>query len=772
MKRSTPFPKNFPATDQHNAQMVNDHGSDGENAIPVSDSTRHLGATHRKNNRNRSPKNAFSPVINRSENFRKLLLARKDSDNDSTGAVLDPESAQATSKKNAWRRNTPNRKPKHGKHDEEQNIVTSAPIHSLPTRDANVTDHETVAIDTLGDNKSRPINFAEDDDAGYLHFVCRTARSVSDLQHVEMTATGAAYTDSDGQTALHVLCRNPHLSNTSAGLRITASHSSSSSPSSIPPTISSASEEWGIQNDCSQERLVHFLLKLLWSYPAAMLTTDGRGHIPFENVLREWIDSIYESAPVKTNSRRSILNGSGSTILPPWLVTPSLQPITNVASNFVAGSRGWISGYQRHSQFAMGKDVEKGDRNTPVGHAESPQHVRLSSQALFAMKMLSAIVENMEKATSIFANKSSYLSSCRQNLRNRTRQKLMLKELHNSTVLDLRDSIVDSIASVPELMKMILLLEDGKERTMCLETSIIRRVLINKHSVGRWLTGMLSSQEKRAKTLAMEYLSLVSELATDKSNVETKVTLLPKSRRKIVGAERLGNLEEFCLEISRLDDFVPSLLTLGDEEIEDVATTLVVQKVLDQIISRPFIVSVVFLDGLFLACLLSGYRGAVSSLLLGRSPATILRCIYFSNVGLFYFLIRDIGKMSTIRSFSCYLLNFWNLTDLASTILALSSTIFMRYAMSRSNYSTTIPDSISGIRTFCAITTAFMWLRVLNYLKGVNVQLATFVLALLQVSFGKHTCIVNQEKPSKFPICISDYERCCMVHTDFTSSRG
>jgi hypothetical protein len=706
--------------------MVNDHDSDCENAVPVFDSNRHLGATHRKNNRNRSPKNAFSPMINRSGNFRRLLLARKDSDNDSTGAVLDPDSTQATNKKEAWRRNTPNRKAKNGKHDEEEKVVSSSPIHSVQASNMIVTENELACID--------PLQEEDEEDVGYLHFVCRTAQSVSDLQHVKITVTGAAYTDSDGQTALHVLCRNPHLANPCEGLRITASHSTSSSPSSIPPTNPSTSEEWGIQNECNQEQLLQFLLKLLWSYPAAMLTTDGQGHIPFENVLREWIDSIYESASVKTSSRRSILNGTASSILPPWLITPSLQPITNVASNFVAGSKGWISGYQRHSQFAMGNDVEVGKRSThaqsKVDRTESPQNVRLSSQALFALNMLSVIVDNMETATSNFASKSSNLSSCRQNLRNKTRQKLMLKELHNSTVLDLKDSIVDSIASVPDLVRIVLLLEDSKERTICLETSIIRRVLINKHSVNRWLTRMLSSQEKRDKTLAMEYLSLVS-------NIETKETILPRSRKKIVGAERIGDLEDLCQEISRLDDFVPSLLTLSDEEIEDVATTRVVQQILDQIISRPFIVSVVFLDGLFLACLLSGYRGAVSSLLLGRSPTTVLSWIYFSNVGLFYFLIREIAKMSTIRSVSCYLLNVWNLTDLASTILALSSTIFMRYAMSRSNYSTTLPDNISGIRTFCAITTAFMWLRVLNYLKGVNVQLATFVLALLQVSFEK-----------------------------------
>jgi len=69
-----------------------------------------------------------------------------------------------------------------------------------------------------------------------------------------------------------------------------------------------------------------------------------------------------------------------------------------------------------------------------------------------------------------------------------------------------------------------------------------------------------------------------------------------------------------------------------------------------------------------------------------------------------------------------YFFSFWNLTDLLSTILSLVSVIAIRRTMGS-----------PGLRNLCAVTTGFLWLRVLSFLKGINMQLATFVLAILQV---------------------------------------
>ena len=75
-----------------------------------------------------------------------------------------------------------------------------------------------------------------------------------------------------------------------------------------------------------------------------------------------------------------------------------------------------------------------------------------------------------------------------------------------------------------------------------------------------------------------------------------------------------------------------------------------------------------------------------------------------------------------------YFFSLWNLTDLLSTILSLVSVIAIRRGME------TPAGSYTGLRTLCAVTTGFLWLRVLSFLKGINMQLATFVLAIIQVS--------------------------------------
>jgi len=43
-------------------------------------------------------------------------------------------------------------------------------------------------------------------------------------------------------------------------------------------------------------------------------------------------------------------------------------------------------------------------------------------------------------------------------------------------------------------------------------------------------------------------------------------------------------------------------------------------------------------------------------------------------------------------------------------------------------------EDANFLRGLLAITTGFLWLRVLNFLKAINMQLATFVLAILQIT--------------------------------------
>lgn len=312
------------------------------------------------------------------------------------------------------------------------------------------------------------------------------------------------------------------------------------------------------------------------------------------------------------------------------------------------------------------------------------------------------------------------------------------------------------MASIPELMKTILLIDDEEDRDFALSTSIVRRMMINDCSVGRWLTSMLQSKDRKMAQRVVAYLKLVSDTAggARQGKHESMTRLTPGT----------VNCDDLINEISRLEDFVPALLALGDRGIEEASSSLVVQRVLDRMISRPFAVTgmfrekngvpccmllhtrwsftnsfcllvVVFCDVVFLALLIVGFRSAVNQLIVGGSINSLLQWIYVANTGIFYFLIREIGKTVSLclikKQSRIYFLSFWNLIDMLATGLALASTILIRYHFALMDRGL---EDAPFLRRFLAVTTGVLWLRVLSLLKAINMQLATFVLAILQIT--------------------------------------
>lgn len=275
------------------------------------------------------------------------------------------------------------------------------------------------------------------------------------------------------------------------------------------------------------------------------------------------------------------------------------------------------------------------------------------------------------------------------------------------------------MASIPHIIKTILLIRDDEDKKFALSTSIIRRAMLSKHSVGPWLTEMLQSEDRELSQRSVDYLKSVSDECSGSKKIEKNENPM---------------LKLLVDEVSNLQDFIPALLALGDRGIEEASTTLIVKRVLDQMISRPFAVTVVLCDAIFLALLITAFRYAVGMLISGDSLKVVLQWIYIANTGIFYFIIREIGKMASMflisRRARGYFLSFWNLIDVLATVLALSSTISMRNHFTFQELGL---ENTAKLRGLLAITTGFLWLRVLSLLKAINMQLATFVLAILQI---------------------------------------
>jgi hypothetical protein len=577
-----------------------------------------------------------------------------------------------------------------------------------------------------------------------LHEVCRYAKTVDELVRTEkqyLSVQSAGCSDDQGQTPMHVLAQNHQLSHNLATIE------EEGNPSSFLETDSESQAE---------KQMRHFVVGvLLKAYPAAMMTCDSQGYIPFEGPLVEWVNKAHENAMPGLHSNR---HGGTSDYFPArfssfWMSTHTMTS-RSMQTNIRQSSRNVVEENQSkvaaspNSTKSIKEDIEAPDspgllsprnRNRMLRQAADgmersfPRKVALTAHAHFCFQILSAILDQLDRLQLSKSTTRRSLFLQRPDADDDTCSiHSAVQELENLTVQDIRTEIVQSIASIPGLVKTILLLEDDDQRNFVLSTSLFRRVLVSKYSVGRWLTGMLQCDEQRVWKRAVEYLKLASDPSCHMLDQGSSLRSGPKKKsRPIVTAEP----DELYQEVAALQDFVPSLLSLGEKEVEDVATTVLVRRVLDRIIARPFTVTVVFCDGLFLAILIYSYRGAVNRFLIGSPPGDVLVYIYVANAGIFYFIIREIGKAVSLcmitRRARIYFWSFWNVTDLLATILPLVSTVAIRATfISRK----TSVDYSDALRILLAVTTGFLWLRVLNFLKGINRQLATFVLAILQVS--------------------------------------
>ena len=347
-----------------------------------------------------------------------------------------------------------------------------------------------------------------------------------------------------------------------------------------------------------------------------------------------------------------------------------------------------------------------------------PMHGRLSSHAQLTLLILSAIVDRLDEDAKAELRSISIRSN-----------DTGASGLHGTSRAALiRCRLVERIASVPNLIKTLLLLESEEERGCVFEMTIVRAVMLSKRAMGPWFTYMLRSDTRIVSHRAVAYLSLLS-------NVSSEFNQQQLSHR---GRAHLAyKPDEVRKAVLGLDDFVPSLVGLDEAAIEQAATTPIVQKVLDTMITRPFAVSVIFFDCLFLLCLIFSFRKCADGFVEGESPVTVIKWIYVANANIFYFIIRELGKAISLSLISArgfwskFVWGFWNVVDVFSILFSLASTIFLRVQFSE-DFS--LGEESRAIRWCLSVATGLLWLRALGFLKTVNMQLATFVLATVQIT--------------------------------------
>jgi len=367
----------------------------------------------------------------------------------------------------------------------------------------------------------------------------------------------------------------------------------------------------------------------------------------------------------------------------------------------------------------MSSSGSTGPTSRLIGKSKFTPHAR------FCLRMLSLILDEYDKFTAGFKNME--VNHQMEKYSRAIKGIQLLENVHGP--LDLCERVVEKIASIPHLLEVIFSISNELDLEFVLSTKIIKRVLIDKNSVGPWLTKMLQSPQHHLSQRAILYLQTVSNLCSGNEKGHNSNGEEESKPEQIY-------FEDLVDEVSRLNDFIPSLLALGDKAIEEMSTTLIVKKVMDRMIARPFVATVVFCDAIFLFLMIAGFRAAVNGIIMGDDLDTVLAWIYVANTGIFYFIISEIGKFVSLFLLSKhsrnYILSFWNLVDFLAIFLAAISSITMRWQFTIGD-ETGIEDN-DVLRGLLAVTTGFLYFRVLNFLKAINMQLATFVLAILQIT--------------------------------------
>lgn len=577
--------------------------------------------------------------------------------------------------------------------------------------------------------KASSANRSQQQNKKPLHDLCANMSTLDDLlrvqQHLHGKPETATLVDQHGRTPLHMFASNKILA-----MKIAA-----------PDYIDQETREYlqiqeqptnEVENSQLEKLVLRFLVAdLIPAHPGAIMVRDEQGNVPFEKALSEW---------VQVSHQRGVSNGvtgggGASTFSYGTAINSVWESTAKIARRTSSALTGGFTTVTESPTSKSAYHMERGDSRSAIFSPDQrrqhesdppaagiedlrdeafPAHVSLTHQARFTFLMASVALDHLERY-----QKTSSVGNSRRTA---------FQQQYGSVnaVVD----VVGTLAAIPNLMSTIMLIDNDVDREFVLSTALAQRIMTSQRSVGPWLTKMLQSRDRKLAQRAVDYLKAVSDELT-KPKLSSKGT----SRGKDASTETFHREKLVVDEVSRLHDFIPSLLALNERGIEDASTTFIVKQVLGRMISRPFAVTVILCDIIFLGILITGFRYAVNKMIAGAPLATVLQWIYIANMGIFYFLIRELAKTVSLFQISTrariYFLSFWNLIDAVAVVMALVSTIVMR------SYFTILEkgmDDTSFLRGLLAVTTGLLWLRVLSLLKAINVQLATLVLAILQIA--------------------------------------
>lgn len=316
------------------------------------------------------------------------------------------------------------------------------------------------------------------------------------------------------------------------------------------------------------------------------------------------------------------------------------------------------------------------------------------------------------------------LSFILDNIEEAVGTRIPTKTSFKSEYQEISKDIVECVASIPFLIKTILLINDDDVRSRILEMSVIKRVMRSEASLDKWLVSFLKSNNTNLCDKAVLYLQIVSG----------------KPPKDIKSSDKLNDYisqqNDLFKAAARLDGLIPSMLLLDTNAIEKISTTKIVRSALDKLISEKTAFSIIFLDAFFLLSWIISFRRSLHNFLINSETESeiALTWTFCANTCLLYFCIRDFGKIVALKSvsskvFQMHLLRVWFVFEIAALPTTLVTTYWIRFHI--------YDEDKFGVNdefvVLASLTTALLWIRVISLLKSLNKQLATFILAVYQI---------------------------------------
>jgi hypothetical protein len=143
----------------------------------------------------------------------------------------------------------------------------------------------------------------------------------------------------------------------------------------------------------------------------------------------------------------------------------------------------------------------------------------------------------------------------------------------------------------------------------------------------------------------------------------------------------------------------------------------------------------------FLLALLFCFRKGVDGFLTGAVKGNILLWLRCANTLSVYNGVREFGKVVALTDFARkwpqLLWNFGTIINFISIISVTFCVFYVRISIPSDESSQ--QETSQMVRIWFAFTTALLWLRFLRFVKSINSTLATFAMAIVQVSFCLHS---------------------------------